>query len=354
MRMSLFTQLVDALGGIENVTTEEAKAIANYVNVCTGRGHFRGDTAAAAQFLSTYFFSPRFVASRFQLLLGQPLWGGNARTRKLIAKEYVRILAGESTFYSMLGLFGYLTADDDDLEKPIFEWNPQSGNFGKVRMGGVVIDAMSGLSQCTVLMSRLGPPLLSGGKLEGYTKRSTGEIVPITGEDRPFKGMTGWGALSGFLRTKLAPIPSAIINVATKENLIGDKTNILNESWQLITPLSFRDIYQTMQAKGFSRKMTLSMLVLLGYGAQNYQDATPESFARKIAEHPQLRGYNKKSREYYDYTTEVGQIVAEAKKRGLKPQDLGQALIPYMQGEGNKPETIVDSMSRLYSRFHED
>jgi hypothetical protein len=343
MRMGMFSEMVDSLGGIDNVTLDEAKVIANCVNVFTGRGYFTGANAAAAQALSTYFFSPRFVVSRFQLLLLQPLWHGNARTRKLVAKEYARYLVGNAAFYSMLGLLGYLTAGTDDKDKPVFEWNPLSPNFGKVRFGDTVIDPMSGLSQVTVLTSRL---------VLGKTKKSTGEIVPIRGEGVPLKGLTTTDVIGRFLRSKLAPIPGAAWNVLAGENMIGEEKSPLLEAVQLIAPLSFRDIYDTMRTKGFSRKMTLSLLVVLGVGAQNYQDATPESFARKISAHPQLRGYDKKEKRYYDYSTEVDQIVREAKRRGLKASDLGQVLVPYMQKEGNKPETINSAVARLYARFN--
>jgi hypothetical protein len=343
--MGLFSDTVDTLGGIEGVTLDEAKAVANAVNVFTGRGYFTGANAAAAQALSTYFFSPRFVVSRFQLLLGQPLWakGNTWRTRKLIAKEYARYLAGDAMFYSTLGLLGYLTAGGDDRDQPIFEWNPLSANFGKVRFGDTVIDPMAGLSQVTVLMNRL---------VLGKTKKSTGETVPIRGEGVPFKGLTTTDVISRFLRSKLAPIPGAAWNILAGENMIGEDKNALLEAGQLVVPLSFRDIYDTMQAKGFSRKLALSLLVVLGVGAQNYQDATPEMFARKIAGHPQLRGYNKKERKSFDYTTEVDQIIIEAKKRGLTSTDLAKALIPYMRKEGNHEETIGKALSRLHARFN--
>jgi hypothetical protein len=150
----------------------------------------------------------------------------------------------------------------------------------------------------------------------------------------------------------LAPIPGAAWNIAAGENMIGEDKRALLEAGQLVVPLSFRDIYDTMRAKGFSRKLALSMLVILGVGSQNYQDATPEAFARKIAEHPQLRGYNKKERKSYDYSTEVGQVVREAQKRGLSARDLSRALISYMRTEGNSEETIGKAVSRLHARFN--
>src|SRR5690606_20923954 len=90
MRMQAFSTLARTLSLDGAPTTNEAAALANYVNIATGRGNL-GRFQAAATVLNTIFFAPRYVASRFQLLFGQPLWHGkmenSAAARKLIGKE---------------------------------------------------------------------------------------------------------------------------------------------------------------------------------------------------------------------------------------------------------------------------
>ena len=94
LRADSFDAMIKTLGrGGHEITLKESKAIANYINVATGRGNLDGVAKAAAN-LNTIFFAPRYVASRFQLMLGEPLYGGTAATRRMIALEYGRALTG--------------------------------------------------------------------------------------------------------------------------------------------------------------------------------------------------------------------------------------------------------------------
>src|SRR5690606_18698368 len=105
------------------------------------------------------FFAPRLVASRFQLVLGQPFYGGTARTRKLIAQEYAKFLTGIGLVYLLSGLMG-----------AELEFDPRSSDFGKIKVGNTRIDPLAGISQVTVLLYRLG---------SGQIKTGRGRIEPI-------------------------------------------------------------------------------------------------------------------------------------------------------------------------------
>ena len=134
LRADSFDAMTDSLAAGGEVTDAESQAIANYINVATGRGPLGGfDQAGEA--LASVFFAPRYVTSRFALLAGQPFYGGNARTRKLIAKEYARYLMGISVVY-FLAYLGGGEPDDD----------PTSSDFGKIKFGNTRIDPLSGLS----------------------------------------------------------------------------------------------------------------------------------------------------------------------------------------------------------------
>jgi hypothetical protein len=93
LRVDTFDAMVAALSRNGEPTMDEVRAIARFINVATGRGDFGGMEQAMTG-LAPIFFSPRYAASRFQLLAGQPMYGGTARTRALIAKEYGKYLAG--------------------------------------------------------------------------------------------------------------------------------------------------------------------------------------------------------------------------------------------------------------------
>jgi len=67
MRFKVFKTMVESIGKNGQVTKDEAKVIAKYINAATGRADFKALNNAAAN-LNTVFFAPRYVASRFQYL----------------------------------------------------------------------------------------------------------------------------------------------------------------------------------------------------------------------------------------------------------------------------------------------
>lgn len=228
----------------------EAKAIANFVNVATGRGPL-GGMENSALMLNNVFFAPRYVASRFQLLIGQPFFGGNARTRKLIAKEYARYLIGMAMVYSLGKLAGGETEED-----------PTSANFGKIRFGRTRLDPLSGISQATVFVSRLAT---------GKTKSSISDrVTPIRGEDVPYGGTNVGNVLFNFFRGKLSPRYGTVVNVIAGENVVGEKVTLKSAMADLVVPLSFRDILETMQEQGVPKGTALSLLAIFGMGVQTY------------------------------------------------------------------------------------
>ena len=171
LRADSFDAMVATLA-LRSVPTEaEGKAIANYINVATGRGKV-GVKEQSAQALNTVFFAPRLVASRFQLLAGQPLYGGTSRTRKMVAQEYARFAIGVSVTLALTA-FALVGSDDDD-DKPIIRLDPRSADFLKIRAGNTYIDPMAGLAQVTTFLAR---------EITGETVTGKGEVKHLTFDD---------------------------------------------------------------------------------------------------------------------------------------------------------------------------
>lgn len=264
LRADTFDVMVAGLSRDGDVTLDEAKAIANFVNVATGRGTL-GKLENAAEGLNVAFFAPRYTASRFQLLLGQPFFGGNARTRKAIAKEYARYLIGMATVYALTALI----LDDD-----AFEWNSQSSDFGKVRIGKTRLDPLSGISQVTVLLSRV-----ISGKLKSST---TGQINPIRGEDVGFGRTTTTGVIGSFLRYKLSPMFGTTLNLLSEEDPIGRPFGPEDLPKSLLIPLAMREVFETIQEQGLPRGTALSILAIFGMGIQTYGSTPRQALKDKL------------------------------------------------------------------------
>jgi len=273
MRFGLFKLMVDKLGRSGQVTLDEAKVIAKYINVATGRSsNFRIFGLSAAD-VNTVFFAPRYVASRFQYLAMPfylPFMKTSLRVKKAIAAEYARTFSGAAVFIGSLMALGYLAADDDD-DEPVFETDPRSANFLKIRIGETRIDPMGGLSQTIVVAARIAPRFLGGGRI----KTAEGKIKELGEKGQKYKPTTRWTIAGRFLRTKLAPVPGAGVTALNDMiNVVGEKETMASLSGQLFLPLSLRDVKDSMQAHGVAKGTAVSILAIFGAGVQTYGPKT--------------------------------------------------------------------------------
>lgn len=255
LRADSFDAMANSLSRSGELTPVEANAISNFINVATGRGNI-GMKENALVGLNTVFFAPRYVASRFQLIVGQPLYRGSARTRTLIAKEYARYLIGVGVVY------GLATLDGAEVEQ-----DPRSSDFGKLRYGNTRLDPLSGLTQTTVLLSRLAT---------GETKTLRGNVVPIRGEKVPFGSGNSADVIARFLRSKLAPVPSQGVNVLAGKDVVGQPVTAESVTEGLLVPLAFRDVYDAMIEQGVPRGTAFALLSMFGMGLQTYETKKKE------------------------------------------------------------------------------
>lgn len=276
LRADSFDSMVTALArnGSEP-TMVEIKAIAAYINVATGRGKIGFKSEQAAAGLNAVFFAPRLVASRFNLLAGQPLYGGTNRTRNLIGQEYARFLMGVSVVMT-LGYMAHLGLKDEEDDKPFVGFDPRSTDFLKMRFGKTYIDPMAGLSQVTVFLARV----LSGESVTGK-----GDVIPLRQQyrianlfreepltDKPtFGGQNVYDVTARFVRTKLAPVPGAIVNALSGENVVGEAMTPGDVVVSLVVPLSMQNVQDVMSEHGLPVGTAITMLELLGMGVQ-YRD----------------------------------------------------------------------------------
>lgn len=258
LRADYFDYLVDTLGHKGRVTEKEAKALATFVNIATGRGNL-GRFEQAGPMLNAFFFAPKLVASRFQLLTA-PLGGfkfgsGTMRTRTLIAREYARSLSGIAAFYSLVGL---------GISSGVFagaslEFDPRSSDFGKIKVGNTRIDPLMGLAQVTRLVS---------GVVTGERKTAKGKVVPMRGDRVRYGQGRVSDAAFRFLRTKFNPMVGTAVDLADGQNVVGEKVTAQSAAIGLVTPLSFREIYESMQEHGVAKGTALGILNVFGMGVQ--------------------------------------------------------------------------------------
>lgn len=253
LRADTFDTLSATLSRHKPATPYESEAIANYVNAATGRGSL-GSFERAAVGLNRVFFAPRYVASRFQLILGQPMWRGTGRTRALVAQEYARVLAGYAAMYAL-----YKMA----LPGSEIETDPRSSDAGKIRVGNTRIDPLAGMQQNTVFLTRLAT---------GETLDTREHVRPLRDDKMRYGARTEEDVMTRYLRSKLAPVPGAMVDAITGKDFGGDPTTWGSALQHLTVPIAYSDIVKAMEDQGIPRGTALALLSIFGEGLQVYDE----------------------------------------------------------------------------------
>lgn len=238
---------------LPEITPERDAQLAKFVNEATGRGTLGGAEGAAVT-LGRVMFSPRFLASRIQLLVGHSLWGGDAATRRIIAKEYAKSLAALGVYYTLLAQM-----KDKNGKPATIEKDPRSSDFGKVKVGNTRLDPLAGLAQLITFGARTAT-------LE--RKDAKGKITSL---QSPAFGQQKWSDVAAnFARSKLHPVPGAVINLFNGTDLGGNPATIQNQALNMVAPLTYMDVYQALKEQDMPEAEIMSLLTLLGEGLQTY------------------------------------------------------------------------------------
>jgi hypothetical protein len=335
--------MVSNLGAGGEVTIDEAKVIASYVNAATGRAELGKFNQAAAN-LNTVFFAPRYVASRFQYLAMPfyllPSTKVSGRVKKMIAMEYARHAMGLTAFLGLSVALASLLTDDEE-EKPTVEFDPRSSDFMKLKIGDTRIDPMAGLSQTVTLIGQMAT---------GQKKGLRGDIQDLYGENRKFGDPDLWDVGTGFLRKKLAPIPGAIVDLRVGENVIGEKETVLSATTDLFVPLSFQEAGETMKARGLVGGAVVTALSLLGMGGGTYGPKTQYATA-DAAKREELFGkdlervkWNDPDLAYKDYLTTAQLDKFNKQREGRKQSLVFSAAADPKRKDYNSDDTFKKSV----------
>lgn len=259
LRADKFDSMQQSLGIGREFTLEEAETAAHFINVATGRGDL-GPAEQAGVALNTIFFAPRYVASRFQLLIapftGMRYYGKSPTVRKVIAREYAKYMLGVGTIYALS-----LLAMDDEEDGITFD--ARSSDFGKIRFGSTRIDPLSGLAQVTTLVGRT---------LSGESKTQGGEIVPLRGSEVGYGQRDLEQVWSKFLRYKLSPAVSVPSNLLLGEDPLDRQVSAGDVATSTVTPITYSDIYDAFQEHDVAPATAMTLLAMLGMGIQVHRD----------------------------------------------------------------------------------
>lgn len=233
------------------------KGIARYINVSTGRGDIKWLTQS--KFFNAVLYSPKFSSSRLQMLGADPTFYYKLprEMKWQAAKDWAKYATFIMAVQGLASLAGMKTEDD-----------PTSPNFGKVSLGKTHVDFSAGMQP---FMRVIAETVL------GRKKSTSGKRYSTSDVRQPGVGKLNLpGEVGNFLRQRLAPIPSTVLNTAFRQNAIGQPTSIRSEAENLFAPMAPADIYDSAKIPGGHPELAIPS-ALFGLGTQTYD---PNAFKR--------------------------------------------------------------------------
>jgi hypothetical protein len=278
LRSDTFDAVAKGWEGMDR-TPEDYRSLANWLNHTTGRGDL-GVLKGSAPILNAAFFSPRLLASRIQIPID--VFTSTPAVRKEIARD---LGVSIGTGVTILGLLKASGAADVNL-------NPQSPDFGKLRMGRQRIDFWGGFQP----IARYAATVASGAA-EGD-------------KDKVQK------TLLKFLRSKLAPVPGLGVDIWEGKTMVGeelsaDTTTLKDQAFNRLTPLFLQDLKDSIKNEGIVGGLRATP-GLLGVGVQAYgpfvNPKYPPEFKEQLSDQQQM--------ELNDFLDRVRDMRAEWKDKG--------------------------------------
>jgi hypothetical protein len=284
----------------------ERRQLAHYINVATGRGIPGENLNTLMPLANATMFSPRLAMSRFQVVgdVAQALMTPGRATSRMILKDTAMFM-GQRLGLLELGRLGGLW----DIN-----YDPTSADFMKLRIGNTSIDPWTGFIPYAVFFARAGQAIAEGdlGKLDNLLER--------------------------LARTKFAPIPSAVYDVAKGHDFLGkpikwSSLDFDNVVASRLTPLIIQDVVESLQEAEFKVGETtlVGASTFVGFGAATYrrlseevQEARDEeSQARFGMDYDQKatadgEGMNQASRDVVDSQPHVAELIEERDKEALE------------------------------------
>lgn len=223
MRADVFDHMVEvAKAGGKNVEDPAyLDSLGNFVNAATGRGKLPGRAEDAAVFLNSFLFSPRLLASRFNLLNPHYYYSLHPDVRWQAVRASGQLLGGILTFLTLASQIPGWSVGLD----------PRSANFGKIRIRNTRIDVAAGFLPLLVLYSRI-----ASGQM---VSSSSGKKMDMSGK---FGDTNRWEVMQRFLEGKMAPTPGLIRDIAKQQTFLGKPVTWKGQwTWKNGVPLPSRD-----------------------------------------------------------------------------------------------------------------
>jgi hypothetical protein len=161
----------------------------------------------------------------------------------------------------MYSLYMFAKGIYGDDEEDELNLNYTASDFGKIISGNTFVDPAGGILQAMVFLARTwtGESTSAGGKVYDLSAGKFGQ--------RSYTDVVG-----AFFRSKLAPVPSAVLNIKDGRNVIGEKATVKSELSGLVVPMIVSDGYDILRAHGAAKGIPLVIMAAHGVGVSIRDD----------------------------------------------------------------------------------
>ena len=278
-RTLLNAQRVTEFDGFNPKNREEAILFGNAVMNVTGGGSFEDTRLETGVMLANYaVVSTRWYVSRAKLAILEPVWSkrqgvgyeGTAKARlRILNKYYAQYYMGKAILtFSLMAIAAMRNGWDDDDNDWKEQLNPLSSKFLTFRYKGSVVDTGSGVRQFINLLTRAGA---------GKKMNSNGELVDITGDDKPFTPDLS-DEVSNFAFDRMNVNLAFMLQTANRRYRNGDEVTPLNVLKNLLTPITAGDARTLFETYETDEAAALYVLSYLGFSVFT-KDANRSKFS---------------------------------------------------------------------------
>ncbi len=223
--------------------------LGRFINLASGRGDLPKGLDKFAPMLNTILFSPRLQAATMELpvQLGRMFMSKNPYMRKEAAKALITFAGGGTALLLLLKNSGAAKVDFD----------PRSGDFGKIVIGKTRLDIWRGYAQYGRFMAQM---------LTEQKKSAYGNMSKKDRFDTAFR----------FLQSKSSPAFGLLVDMLKGETYMGDPlfegtTGTIKGVRERMMPLAVQDIMDAMEQSGVNGLWTAAP-ALTGIGVLTYID----------------------------------------------------------------------------------
>jgi hypothetical protein len=321
LRADVFSQFYDAavrdgLHGKE--LSENLKSYAKFVNNATGRGHL-GKLELASNLMNATMFSPRYVASRFNLLANPKMYYDMPPRVRMEALKSMGTYIG-------VGMATLAIAKAAGLSVEI---DPRNTDFGKIKVDNTRYDIWAGFQQWVRLFAQLAT---------NEVKKSDGTIKEL-GEG--YKADDRLDLLGKFARSKASPALAITMDMLSGKDMGGSKVTPLSEATRSVAPLYLQDMYNIYKEEGASSALISAAPAIFGVGVQTYDNKKSHKMTKEelldLAEKRKNGPEPKTPEEKHKLKEDKDQKEAEIKKQF---EDAG---IPYVPPTKAKKKSSISS-----------